>query len=511
MLKMKKTLWNQPELEADHFLYHRKGPWPQPSPTYPMEQAPEILNIPPEESLLWNQAIGSRYFKTLTFYPGGAAANAVAGSQLPIPSDTEFTRMMTNSVFVRSLRNTEGNTWVADFSPMRLIASDTLPGTYARQVNAFFKRNGNQFSNLHIEVIVPGQMPLVVAPGDPAWNLAKAYALQGASYIGLFVGHPALHFPMDSINAITKTAVPRNHPLFQLLFPHSTYALAVNNAVLETEDGILSNDPPGTWFDPLTASGQVIKRLFGAGYAGFEGHPVWYPEYNYMKPWMDESVDYGRCLSLYFQPFLTFCSVVAAEILKQSKDDTYVERWANYLSAQLHGFPDGKAIFELDRDGKPATLARAMAIYMWDVTVAHAADHYSFYNDITSSQPGPAGTRLAAWKFLRLRVPPPTQKTDGAEVKLVGDVCHPDDLYRAEMAQEMFFKSVTIWPNLVDTTYAFTSPVLLAAQQTFHAELRAVSQKVAAVMPNFMQLETADPKKYSPEEYSVTISASIQY
>lgn len=502
---MKKTLWNQHELAADHFLYHRKGPWPQPSPTYPMEQAPEILNVPPEESLLWNQAIGSRYFKTLTFYPGGAAANAVAGGQTAIPTDAEFVRMMTNSVFVRSLRNTEGNTWVASFSPMRLIENDTLPGTYVRHLNAVFKRNGNQFSCAFIELPMSNPPALIVTPADPAWNLAKAYALQAAAYIGLFVGHPALHFPMDSVNAVTKTSVPRNHPLFQLLFPHSTYALAVNNAVLETEDGILSSDPPGTWFDPLTATGLVIKRLFGAGYSGYEGHETWYPKYNYMKPWMDDSVDYGRCLSLYFQPFLELCTTVASEIFKASPKDPYVERWANYLSAQLHGFPDGKAIFEGD------TLARAMAIYLWDVTVAHAADHFSFYNDITSAQPGPAGTRLAAWKFLRIRVPPPLQKTDGAEVKLVGDVCHPDDLYRAEMAQEMFFKSVTLWPNLVDTTYAFTSPVLLNAQRDFQAELRRVSHTVASVMPNFMPLETADPKKSTPEEYASTISASIQY
>ena len=95
---MNKPQWSQPDLAADQFLYQRKGPWPQPSPSYPMENAPEILNTPPVETLLWNQAIGSRYFKTLTFYPGRAAANAVAGSQLPIPSDAEFVRMMTNSV-----------------------------------------------------------------------------------------------------------------------------------------------------------------------------------------------------------------------------------------------------------------------------------------------------------------------------------------------------------------------------------------------------------------------------
>ncbi len=500
---MNKPQWSQPDLAADQFLYQRKGPWPQPSPSYPMEHAPEILNIPPVETLLWNQAIGSRYFKTLAFYPGGAAANAVAGSQLPIPSDAEFVRMMTNSVHARCLKNVEGNIWVSRFYAMDLIADETLPGTYSWPVNSVFSRNGDKFSCVSINVPVIAQQQLEVRPGDPAWNLAKAYALQGASYIGLFVVHPALHFPMDTVNAITKTAVPHTHPLFQLLSAHSSYALAVNNAVLETEDGVLSSNPPGTWFDPLTATGLVIKRMFGAGYAGLPERPDLYPKYNYMTPWMDTSIDYGRCLALYFQPFLDFCATVADEILSASPNDTYVERWANYISANLYGFPDGKEIFKL------GVLAKALAIYMWDVTVSHAADHYSYANDITPKAPGPAGTNLAAWKFLRLRVAPPKELSDGAGVKLVGDVCAPDDLYRAEMAEEMFFKSATIWPNLFDTTYAFTSPQLLQAQLKFHADLKIVSGKVAAIMPNFMPLVAEDPK--DPAQYSRTISASIQY
>ena len=508
---MNKPQWSQPDLAADQFLYQRKGPWPQPSPSYPMEHAPEILNIPPIETLLWNQAIGSRYFKTLTFYPGGAAANAVAGSQLPIPSDAEFVRMMTNSVHARCLKNVEGNTWVSSFYPMHLIAGATLPGTFVANVLCVFTRDSvsYQFSCVHIEVPGGPISPLLIRPGDPAWNLAKAYALQGASYLGLFVVHPALHFPMDTVNAITKTAVPHTHPLFQLLSPHSSYALAVNNAVLETEDGVLSSNPPGTWFDPLTATGLVIKRMFGAGYAGLPDHPHLYPKYDYMNPWMDASVDYGRCLALYFQPFLDFCTTVADTILSASPNDTYVERWANYISAHLHGFPDGVEIFKPAEPGKPGLLAKALAIYIWDVTVSHAADHYSYANDITPKAPGPAGTNLAAWKFLRLRVAPPEVSSDGADVKLVGDVCDPDDLYRAEMAEEMFFKSATIWPNLIDTTYAFTSPQLLQAQLKFHEDLKLVSTKVASIMPNFMPLVAKDPS--DPAQYSQTISASIQY
>jgi hypothetical protein len=77
------------------------------------------------------------------------------------------------------------------------------------------------------------------------------------------------------------------------------------------------------------------------------------------------------------------------------------------------------------------------------------------------------------------------------------------------MAEEMFFKSATMWPNLFDTTYAFTSPQLLQAQLKFHADLKMVSGTVAAIMPNFMPLVAEDPK--DPAQYSRTISASIQY
>jgi len=499
---MKQDLWTQPELAADQFLYERRGPWPQPSPAYPMQNAPEILNIPPMETLLWTQAIGSRYFGTETFFPGAAAANAVMGSTLEIPSDAEFVRMMTNSVFARSLRFLQASsTWVSDFYVMDEMVGATLPGTYVGRVVCAFTGSPGQLTCVHIEVPRGSLLPLEVTPADPAWNLAKAYALQGASYVGLFVVHPSLHFPMDSVNAITKTAVPRNHPLFQLLHPHSAYALAVNNAVLETEDGVLSSNPQGTWFDPLTAPGLAIKRMFGAGYGGLPERADLYPRYDYMNPWMDDEIPYGHCLRVYFQPFLRFCAKVAAEILSAYPNDIYVERWANYLHAHLHGFPDGKEIFV------PGTLAKALAVYMWDVTVSHAADHYSFTHDVTPAKPGVNGTTLAAWKFLRLRVPPPQNLSDGAAVKTVGDVCHPDDLYRAEMAQELFFKTATIAPNLVETTYAFTSASLLDAQETFHAELKAAAVKVAAVMPNFMPLEVSPGMK----DPSRTISASIQY
>ena len=62
--------WTDPDLTPDQFLYERLGPWPQPAPAYPMSRPPEVLNIPPIETLIWNENIGSRYLKTQLGYAG---------------------------------------------------------------------------------------------------------------------------------------------------------------------------------------------------------------------------------------------------------------------------------------------------------------------------------------------------------------------------------------------------------------------------------------------------------
>lgn len=482
--------WSDPNLPPDQFLYQRSGPWPQPAPAYPMSQAPEVLNIPPIEALLWNNTIGARYLQAQNQYPPDAAKVAIDEMGALLPTDEKFVAMMTHSVYGRFLRPDPKNASavICDFSAMQLI--EPLPGTHCAPVKCSFTRDatGDRYSCTSIEFTPTDQFPhpLLVEPGDKAWNLAKIYALQGAAYHALFVVHPALHFPMDSVNAITKTAIPHTHPLFQLLYPHTTYTLALDNAVQEGAASVVSNNAPGTWFDPLTANAYNVKQLFGVGYAGYAGDSIGYPPYDYLNPWMNGSTLYGKCLAMYFQPFAKFCGTVADRILEASPDDTYVERWANYNRAHVRGFPDGKSVMN------PDVLAKTMAIYLWDVTVSHGADHYSFANDISVGN-----------KFLRIRKPRPLSRDEGADIQRVGDACDADDLARSALAQYMFFSTWTMSPNLIDTKYAFTDPLLQEAVRVFHADLEDVAKAVAKIAPGFMPLKSAD--------YSATIPASIQY
>jgi len=481
--------WTNPDLPPDQFLYDRQGPWPQPAPAYPMTRPPEVLNIPEEESAQWWEFIGSRLAAALVseeiyLRVTGQAQNDLA---LPLPTDDEFLQIMTRTVYSRFLRQEAPRSayWISDFTAMELI--DPMPGMYCAPVVCRFRKENNLFSCDNITFPkTDTSNELVVTPKDKAWNLAKVYACQGAAYHALFVVHPALHFPMDSVNAITKTAVPQIHPLFQALFPHTTYTLTLDNKVLEGKDSVVNNNPPDTPFDPLTGKGYNLKQLFGVGYAGFKDLAA-YPPYDYMKPWMNGDTLYGKCLQDYYKPFFVFAKQISSVI---PKTDPYVKRWADYCSANVRGFPDGSAIFEEDN------LAKAMAIYMWDVSVAHGADHYSFAYDIPLKD-----------KFLRIRRPPPADINDGADVQKVGDVANLDDMTRAELANAIFFKVVTLPPNLIDTTYLFKETTLQEAVTTFHANLTTIDASVRAIMPNFMPLEPDS----NPLSFAWTIPASIQF
>ena len=452
-----------------------------------MKRPPEVLNIPTKEYLAWLYYIGEPLGKTYLEEKLLAPFAAPGDLTYLLPPDEEFVRIMTQTVYGRYLRNEAGTTfWFSDFSAMELI--DPLPGTYCAPVACRFLLEGSVFSCVSITFLKTATRTesLVVRPADKAWNLAKAYACQGAAYHALFVVHPVLHFPMDSVNAITKTSVPQIHPLFQAIFPHTTYTLTLDNEVLEAKGSIVNNDPADVDYDPLTAKGYNLMQLFGVGYTGYNGQAA-YPAYNYMKPWMDSNTIYGTCLQQYFKPFLRFATQIASVI---PRTDPYVTRWADYCSAQVNGFPDASKIFEADN------LARAIAIYLWDVTVAHGADHYSFGYDIKLKD-----------KFLRIRRPPPTSVNEGGDVQTVGDLANLDDMTRAEIANAMFFNVASIPPNLIETTYVFSEPLLQEAVKTFHADLMATDAAVRQMMPTFIRLEPDS----NPGSYALTIPASIQF
>ena len=479
------------QLPPDRFLYDRKGPWPQPSPAHPLLEAPEVLNVPAEEWTLWNATIGTRYLQTQLGQPPIAAAYAVENLTYQGPSDEDFNRIMFETAysrFQRHLNNEDRTTfsqvveldascdWIKyDFRAMELV--EPLDGLYCAGTELLISISKDD-GRRKVEAIslkgTTSDETIYVIPSDPAWTMAKAFALQGAAYHMLFVVHPALHFPMDSVNAVTKTSIPMTHPIFQMLYPHTQYSLALNNAVLEGEQSVVNNNAAGTWFDPLTGDGYNLKLLFGAGYAGYPKYGESYPKYDYLSPQMGEfkpglTSPYLQALEAYYKPFESFATVVAKRILENPVQASYAYNWARYLNSMLKGFPQGHEVVK-DAD----LLGKVMAIYMWDVSVSHAADHYSF------------GTQVAVRdKMLRIRIPAPTDRNAPPPDPEKGEfIATADDLYRASVCQQMFFLPFSIQPDLAHLAYPLLDPVSLGAYKEFNASLHQVDTDLQKHCPH---------------------------
>lgn len=526
----------------DQFLYSRTGPWPQPSPSHPMICADEVLHIPKMEELMFNQEIGLRYLKARVGYPAYAAKYAASQAGWTGIDHTRFDTIMLTTLYTRFktrlldeeisamkdafagdpdiLNEVNSGVWFKyDFTAMDMLK--TIEGTYSAGTKVYIRHDDDSAdANASCRIIQVND--LFVHCSDSSWGIASLYALQGAAYHVLFVVHPAIHFPMDSVNAITKTSVPMGHPLFQLFLPHSAYSLPLDNSVLESSESVVNNNAQGTRFDPLTADAYNLKLLFGAGYNGLTSadgpqyDPGAYPRYDYMKPgyFRKDGIFnsfYAKWLRSYYDVFLEFCSVVAAEVKSDDVHLTYVKSWAKYCRTHVHGFPDPDEI-----SGDNDILAKVMAIYTWNNSVSHGGDHWSFANEVSPVE-----------KCLRIRRQPP-QSRDEKPVNNAdpdgGQIFSPNDMQRSALCQYMFFQAWAIEPNLIDTQYAFTNPVLIVAADKFHEQLKAVNAKLCTLLKapvvqgadsmaitSCQPLEPVENSGKTLVPYVRTIPQSIQY
>ena len=129
----------------DQFMYRRQGPWPQPSPSYPLLCANEVLNVPDLEQLQYNLDIGSRYMRDQVAFAPFAAERAIADMAWAGPTDDDLDRLMFTTEFTRFIKELDDRdrkrckdagvkvsqkTRKYDFSAMRLIVNRTIEGTY---------------------------------------------------------------------------------------------------------------------------------------------------------------------------------------------------------------------------------------------------------------------------------------------------------------------------------------------------------------------------------------------
>ncbi|MEW5851894.1 MAG: hypothetical protein AB2A00_24100 [Myxococcota bacterium] len=457
----------------DAYLYGRKGPWPQPSPAHPQGESAAVIHLPDDEQAEWNKAIGDRYLKNLLTYWPTALVYALENPHVEIMEDDEFGELFRNSVMSRFLcpkldppdlaafapflaNPPPGSTFFkADFSAMGYV--QPYEGMYIAPSVVLLRRDAKGTLTL----VAIRVYDVVMSPVNVnAWPLAKCIALQGATTRLILSFHPNLHFPYDAINAVTKTALPKDHLVFKLLYPHTQYTLVLDNTVLTNEFSVLNN---WRWliYAPFAGTSTGLRNLVVAGHQGIPGNSA-YPEFRFPVAGAEVEGPYGEFLRAYWNTFKGFVTTV---LQKLPPRDPLVARWADHIAPWVKGFPDSRTIFEGD------TLANVITTYMHDVSVAHACDHYDL------------GTYSINKLPLRLRVPPPASpdipKQDPA--KFMKKV----DVFKYKMAAKMFFDPTNV-TLLHEVDYNFTDPQLIQANNVFLQALRETEANLK--VKNFIPL-----------------------
>ena len=502
--------------KQDDFLYDRLGPWPQPNPILPNQTFPTVVHVPKQESWQYEWYIGLRYYTQIIYLNPWALWYAFKNPGLaPLPdadfcdflcirSFSKFLNAVTHEQIVALMPGIDASKLKSDrlyyISDQYLMARvPSQEGLFTAPTVSLFSRaslDSYEYTAEAIWVQADAGTSTVLYPADgQAWELAKYYAVEGCAYRLVLSIHSIMHFPMDIVNSITKTALPTKHLLFKLLYAHFDFSLELNLGVQTSYSSPIKNH----WEFPytgMTGTAAQIAELFAASYEGIEGHYVTYPPFHFnVTPMIGIDTMYADFQREYYACCLKFVKKVLAKLSDDEK--AVIPQWADYISGwinrhvkhddaymdhTLRHFPDGSEIFKVLPDGDNL-LDKVVAKIIWDLTVGHAGDHYDFaMMDMTQVA-------------MRLRVPAPdSNKIPYYDPKKLRTFI---DTYKHRMLWRIFFLPTNV-TFFYDVDYKFEDPILQQYNREFLVDLQKTEDELATKgIRNFLPLKK--------------ISRSIQY
>jgi len=491
------------------YLYERRGPWPQPQPAHPFGFAPGVVHVPKDEIQRWNRTTGLRYTRTVLFYWPIAAWYAWTHRSLEPLSDEQYEEYLTHSALSKFIsdelnepkrsmypyneklryfkefmeKEPQQTWWVSDFTLVKDLKKLTYPGVYVEPTIALFKGPLVNGKRKAVAIYFPDSQLMLTPEDGDAWELAKYFVMQGASLRISLSAHANLHFPYDSINAISKSALPKDGVLLRLLLPHLELSLELNHNVLNSKNSPVQNPKPLP-YAALPSDAKGLMTLFLYGYHGMLNDPPTDPEGNllenpsyptfhlHLEPNIFHS-DYGDFLMAYFETIRKFVHEVIDLIPQDEFEDIKV--WANYVCHYVPGFPSGDTIFREDEFGDlqfhttmidENLLAKAIANIIWDLSIGHAVDHYDYSTININHMP------------FCIRVPPPASKNIPPldRKKMVKWI----DIFRHKYERQMFFVARNV-SLLKDVRYDFNKPgeeKLRALNERFLKELHETEKNL---------------------------------
>lgn len=435
-------------------------PWPQPSP-WDSRMAPAILNVPPREIAEFRRTVVARYMQTMFSYWPKAARQCLRAPRMKGVDDARFTEILTESAWVRHVSTnfseddrlrfapvlggrelTPDSFWKVDFTGFQ--DQELLDGFYVADTVTLLERTSDDRARV-IGICLDGV--LITPDQGKRWELTKYFVLQASAQEIILGSHSALHFPMDTVNAVTKAVLPESYRLRQLIEPHCYIQLAINYAVLNVDRSVAHNNQDEVYTAlPYKRFGNTSR--LAVHYSGDPSNPRISP-YQFPMAAPSYSGPYGDFLRGYYAVIFEFVTECMQGI---DVRDPAIVQWADTIASHLDKFPGAD---ELARE--PGLLARAVTGFIFSVSVHHSADHHS--QDQLAIKESP----------LRLRQSPPVHPSHpGLDPEALFS---REDHFRQLMMYEMYVKDHSM-RGLLDVHYAFEDGDQ-ATIGAYHEKLRA--------------------------------------
>jgi hypothetical protein len=431
-----------------------------------------VLKLPLSETIDWWIFIGSRYVSTMFLTPYYFLKGCMKPGLKRVSNqrfewflnETMLSKFLTNNldsidkgIFKEQLKE-QRDWYIIDFDAVKVVKP--FQGIHCGATKTLiYKGTENRFI-VECIYIDSNNETLYSTDGD-AWELAKYYVLQGGALCSTLVTHPNQHFPVDSINAIIKTSLPKNHTLYRLLSPHLRFTLALENAVLNYKSSLL-NEKWWMVYAPYPGGPKGLRDLLVEGYKGIKGNSS-YPPFSFPMKEPGVETHYGTYLRTYYRVISNFVKVIIGEI---PDNDTWTKRWADYVNQYVPDFPKGTEIFKNDN------LHKAVTSYLFIVTVGHSVDHYNY---------GQLDKREIP---LRLRQAPPKK---GIKLNKRSELCSSIDLMKYYMADSLFFSPTTV-TSLIGTKYNFDTIEQRDAVKKFKSDLKSAEHSLLEQGIKYMPL-----------------------
>ena len=437
-----------------------EGPWPQ-NPVLHPGLYPPVMNLSREEEAHHLQFNVLRYLgQSLLTLPANMR-RAASRNRLGELDDAQFASILqdtTYAQFIRSgldpadiqafrhlLKRDADDYYKIDFSIFEDMDPIDASMPQAGSVTLLERDSAGRFWPLAIQV--GGE---VLEPHhDFAWEIARYLVLHHAATQSIVIWHPRLHFPCDTVHAVTLSILPDGHPIKRLMLPHTPLTLGLHQAVMHNQRSVFHNNQREV-FTPFAYTTASLHRAAARARAGIPGNRG-YPAYRWGEDMIGDHVSYGSYRQSWADAFYGLCEGALAGV---SRHDRHVAAWADHIASFITGFPDGSMILRGDN------LVKAVSTWMRGVSTFHTADHYSIANIPLK------------WVPLRLRTPLPTPGMPRVERR---KLLTREDRLRHGMAHELFIRPTVVY-RLSDVRYGLPAGRPAAGEERFYREVAAIDE-----------------------------------